>query len=154
MGFFPTLMQPLVQNMFRAARFALALDMSRILSFLGKDGLIALSSAEAEIVALSEAAKDCLYFQKFCDEIDPPAPRPMTLATDNTAARDLSYNPEHHERTKHIARRHFFIRDCVEEHALQVPFVCSHDNLADFFTKYLPPKRFFALRQTIMNLQS
>ena len=45
MGFFPTLMQPLVKNMFRAARFALALDMSRILSFLGKDGLIALYSS-------------------------------------------------------------------------------------------------------------
>ena len=113
---------------------------------------VALSSAEAEIVALSEAAKECLYFQKFCDELDPPAPRPMTLATDNTAARDLSYNPEHHERTKHIARRHFFIRDCVEDHSLQVPFVHSHDNLADFFTKYLPPKRFFALRKAIMNL--
>ena len=30
------------------------------------------------------------------------------LHVDNQAARDLAYNPEHHKRTKHIDRRHFF----------------------------------------------
>ena len=113
---------------------------------------VALSSAEAEIVALSEAAKDCVYFQAFCDEVDPPAHRPLTLACDNQAARDLAYNPEHHERTKHVARRHFFVREVVEDHAIRVPFVRSHDNLADFFTKHLTPKHFFALRKVIMNI--
>jgi hypothetical protein len=113
---------------------------------------VALSSAEAELVALSEAAKDCVYFQKFQDEVCPPATRPLTLNTDNTAARDLAYNPEHHERTKHIARRHFYVRELVEEHAVRVPFVRSHDNIADFFTKHLPPKKFFALRNIIMNV--
>ena len=117
-----------------------------------KQNSVALSSAHAEIVALSEAAKDCVYFQRLSDEICPPATRPMTLATDNTAARDLAYNPEHHERTKHIARRHYYIREVVEEHRIRVPFVRSHENLADFFTKHLPPKVFFGLRRTIMNL--
>ena len=78
----------------------------------------------------------------------------MTLATDNTAARDLAYNPEHHDRTKHIARRHFYVRETVENHDLRVPFVRSHENLADFFTKHLPGKTFFALRKVIMNIQS
>ena len=76
----------------------------------------------------------------------------MTLATDNTAARDLAYNPEHHERTKHIARRHYYVREVVEDHCITVPFVRSHDNLADFFTKHLAPKVFFALRNKIMNV--
>ena len=47
----------------------------------------------------------------------------MTLSTDNTGARDLAYNPEHHEKTKHIARRHFYVREVVEEGMLRVPFV-------------------------------
>ena len=68
------------------------------------------------------------------------------------AARDLAYNPEHHERTKHIARRHFFVREVVEEHAIRVPFVRTHENLADFFTKHLTAKPFFALRKVIMNI--
>ena len=54
------------------------------------------------------------------------------LSTDNKAARDLSYSPEHHNRSKHIARRH------VELHEIIAPLVNMHDNDADFFTKPLP----------------
>ena len=44
------------------------------------------------------------------------------------------------------------IRECVENHRLRVPFVNSHDNLADFFTKPLNAKNFFRLRDIIMNI--
>ena len=71
---------------------------------------------------------------------------------DNTAAIDLAYNPQHHKRTKHIARRHFFIRECVEGMKLTVPYVRSAENLADFFTKPLGARVFFALRDRIMNV--
>ena len=77
---------------------------------------------------------------------------PTILSTDNKAARDLSYNPEHHGRSKHIARRHFFIRDMVESQEIIVPIVNPQDNDADFFTKPLPPKRFKFLRRKVMNL--
>ena len=117
-----------------------------------KQPCIATSSAHAEIIALSEGAKECVHLQEFTDEVCPPTVRPMTLATDNKAARDLAYNPEYHDRTKHIARRHFYVREVVEDHAIRVPFVATHENLADFFTKYMPPKKFFALRKIIMNL--
>ena len=64
---------------------------------------------------------------------------------------DLSYNPEHHQRTKHIERRHFYIRECVENMQITVPYVNTLDNLADFFTKPLKPPQFFAMRDQIMN---
>ncbi len=35
---------------------------------------------------------------------------PLSLSVDNTGARDIAYNPEHHQKVKHIARRHFFVR--------------------------------------------
>ena len=78
----------------------------------------------------------------------------MRLAppVDNKAARDLAYNPEHHNETKHIARRHFFVRDMVESFELQVPFVGTADNIADFFTKPLDAKAFFRFRNIIMNV--
>eukprot|EP00965_Chrysotila_dentata_P027390 910116-Pleurochrysis_carterae.AAC.1 len=56
---------------------------------------------------------------------------------DNKYAIDLAYNPEHHQRSKRINRRHFFVRERVETHDITVPFVQSADNLADFFTKPL-----------------
>ena len=76
---------------------------------------------------------------------------PVGLSIDNKAAIDSSYNPENHSRTKHIERRHYFIRELVEAGTLVVPFVRSDDNLADFFTKPLKAARFFALRNKIMN---
>ena len=77
---------------------------------------------------------------------------PIDLRLDNKAAGDLAYNPEHHPKTKHIDRRHFYVRECVEDLKIRVPFVASHDNLADFFTKPLNAKNFFRLRDIIMNI--
>ena len=117
-----------------------------------KQACAALSSVEAEIMALSEGAKDMVYFRKLVRGIDDKASSaPNPLGTDNEGARDLSYNPEHHDRTKHIQRRHFWIRETVEDMELCVPLVSTHDNYADFLTKPLAPKLFFALRALIMN---
>ena len=55
---------------------------------------------------------------------------------------------------KHVERRHFFIRECVDGHQLSVPYVNTSDNLADFFTKPLEPKDFFRFRNIIMNWPS
>eukprot|EP00965_Chrysotila_dentata_P254755 6211984-Pleurochrysis_carterae.AAC.2 len=68
------------------------------------------------------------------------------------SAIDLAYNPEHHARTKHIDRRHFFVRERVETLKITVPFVQSAKNMADLFTKPLPPRQFFPLRDLIMNV--
>ena len=78
---------------------------------------------------------------------------PTDCSTDNKGAADLSHNPEHHRRSKHAQGRHFFIRDQVEELQLRVPLVRTDDDLADLYTKSVPPKRFRALRARIMNEQ-
>ena len=103
-------------------------------------------------MALSESAKEAVYLSDFLSELGFPARAPTQLATDNTGARDLSYNPEHHDRVKHVERRHFFIRELVEEKRVVVPFVSTHANMADFFTKPLSGKNFFRLRNAIMNV--
>ena len=117
-----------------------------------KQQCIALSSCEAELVALSEATKDMVYFRKLVRGLDSSSvDGPSDLATDSQSARDISYNPESHERTKHIERRYFFVRDMVEKMEIRVPLVGTKDNYADFFTKPLDPKRFAALRALLMN---
>ena len=78
---------------------------------------------------------------------------PIDLFVDNKAAIDLAYNPEHHQKTKHIQRRHFFVRELVEEKRINVPFVNSVDNLADFFTKPLDARVFYPMRDRIMNVK-
>jgi hypothetical protein len=117
-----------------------------------KQKSVALSSCEAEIVAASQATQDVVYMRRLLSELGVDVPEPTPLAVDNKAARDLAYNPEHHERTKHVERRHFYVREAVEDLLITVPFVATHDNLADFFTKHLAPKHFFAMRDIIMNV--
>ena len=112
---------------------------------------VALSSCEAEIIAASEATKEAIYLKRFATELESFDGESVELFEDNKGARDLAYNPEHHSRTKHIDRRHFFVREMVENGELVVPYVKSDDNLADFFTKPLSAKRFFSMRDKIMN---
>ena len=115
---------------------------------------VALSSCEAEIIAASDAAKEVTYLKQLLAELNVgmDGKQPVELRVDNQAARDLAYNPELHARTKHVNRRHFWVREKVEDLTLTVPFVKSHENLADFFTKCLPGKTFFAVRNQIMNI--
>ena len=95
-----------------------------------------------------------VYFRKLIRGVDSNAiAGPSELSTDNQAARDLSYNPENHQRTKHVERRHFFIRDMVEALELRVPLIPTKENPADFLTKPLDKGLFFAHRDTFMNVR-
>ena len=116
-----------------------------------KQKCIALSSCEAELVALSEATKDVVYLRKFVSGVGAAEPGPTPLSTDSKSAQSVSYNPEHHDRMKHVQRRHFFVRDMVENFEIEVPFVRTDDNIGDFFTKPLKPTKFYAMRRKIMN---
>ena len=55
-----------------------------------------------------------MYLRKLVKGLDAAEPGPTRLASDSKSARDISYNPEHHDRMKHVHRRHFFVRDMVE----------------------------------------
>ena len=113
-----------------------------------------MSSCEADIIALSEAAKEVVYLRKLVRGLGVRERGPTALSTNSKSARDVSYNPEHHDRMKHVQRRHFFVRDMVESFELEVPYVNTHDNLADFFTKPMKTaSRFRELRDAIMNVR-
>ena len=85
-------------------------------------------------MAGSEASKEAIYLGRFLQELDMhESGEPVDVRMDNQGAIDLSYNPESHQKTKHIERRHFFVREAVENNMIRVPFVRTADNLADFF---------------------
>ena len=119
-----------------------------------KQETIALSSCEAEIIALSEGAKDVVFIRKLVGGLENVAmDTPTELATDSKSAADIAYNPEHFGRVKHVERRWFFVRDMVEKMEIRVPLIGTADNLADFFTKPIEARtQFFAMRDKIMNV--
>ena len=54
----------------------------------------------------------------------------------------------------HVQRRHFFVRDMVESFEIEVPFVPTNKNPADFFTKPMKnAARFREFRNLVMNIR-
>jgi hypothetical protein len=111
-----------------------------------------MSSTEAEIMAGSLAALEAVFLRMLLEDLGHVIDEPIELWLDNKGAIDLAHDYRANERTKHIARRHFKIRELVEEAAIRVKFVASESNISDIFTKCLPPKKFEELRNKLLNM--
>ncbi len=74
---------------------------------------IALSSCEAEYVALTVAVKDILFLHQLFLELGVEIESPTLIFGDNVASIALAENPIKHERTKHIDIKHHFLRDNI-----------------------------------------
>ena len=110
-----------------------------------------MSPCEAEIMAASEAAKEAIHLRALYNELSQCEAKPTRLHLDCKAAIDTAYNPQHYSKLKYVERCHFFIRQVVEDHQIIVPYVESDKNLAGFFTKPLPARKFFQRRKAIIN---
>lgn len=102
-----------------------------------KQVTVALSSTEAEYMALAEAAKEGIYLKNLLNELI-GFNEVITIFNDNQGAQKLSANPVHHKRSKHIDVRHHFIRDTVGQGLISVKHVSTDEMLADVLTKGLP----------------
>ena len=99
-----------------------------------RQAMVAISTTEAEIVAANEAAKEIIWLKRLFQEIDRLDRAPI-LQVDNTAAMRLAQNPEFHRRTKHIANKHFFIREKIAEGEFGIDQISTEEQLADMMTK-------------------
>jgi hypothetical protein len=112
----------------------------------------ALSSTEAEIMAASKAAQDGMFLRALLADLGRP-PEATELLIDNRGVVDISHDPGAvHARSKHIHRRHFYVRELVQSGEFKTTFVPGDDNLADIFTKPLETRKFLNLRARLMNL--
>ena len=75
-----------------------------------RQATVSTSTTEAEIVAANEAVKELIWLKRLFKEVINLNQTP-SIQIDNTAAIRLAQNPEFHKRTKHIAIKHFFIRE-------------------------------------------
>jgi hypothetical protein len=102
-----------------------------------KQTTIALSTAEAEYVAATHAAKQILWQRSLLEEASMEQAEQAILWSDNQAAIAIAKNPEHHARTKHIDINLHFLRDYVESGTISIQHVSSKNNIADILTKAL-----------------
>jgi hypothetical protein len=98
---------------------------------------VALSTIEAEYIAITEAAKELLWMKKFLQELGLQQ-ESYLLYCDSQSAIYLSKNSTFHSRSKHIDVRYHWIRDVLDEKLLQIEKIYTDDNGSDMMTKTLP----------------
>ena len=117
-----------------------------------KQHTVALSTAEAEYMALSAGIQEQLSIDQLTCELmgQHAIQRPSNVYTDNQSAIAISKDDVKHQRTKHIDIRHHFIRDHIK-HGINIIWTPTAQQTADILTKPLGRTRHQALRKALMN---
>ncbi|GKF90090.1 hypothetical protein Tco_0264053 [Tanacetum coccineum] len=92
--------------------------------------VVALSTIEAEYMALTKAVKEAIWLRGLLEELGVKL-NTVAVNCDNQGAIHLSRNHVFHERTKHINVRYHFIRDVLEAKTVKVLKVGTKHNVAD-----------------------
>jgi hypothetical protein len=106
--------------------------------FSRKQKSVALSSAEAEYMAASQASCEAIWLRKMLVGLFGQEMAPTLIHCDNQSCIKLSENPVFHDRSKHIEIRYHFIRDWVQRGAVQLQYISTDEQVADILTKALP----------------
>ncbi|KAG3097372.1 Retrovirus-related Pol polyprotein from transposon TNT 1-94 [Phytophthora idaei] len=115
-----------------------------------KQRTVALSSTEAEYMALSEATQEAVWLKVFlCELGEMASDEAIKIYEDNQGSIALAKNPEFHKRTKHIDIRYHFVREKVEDSQVVLQYVSTIDMLADIMTKAITAVQFEVLRNKL-----
>ncbi|CAI7823218.1 unnamed protein product [Closterium sp. NIES-53] len=107
-----------------------------------KQELIALSSVEAEYIALFSATKEGLYLRELVEEAKLAQLPSFSLFCDNQSAIRIANKNGFTNRTKHIALRYFFVKDEIEKGRLELSYCPTCEMAADYLTKKLGKQKF------------
>ena len=115
-----------------------------------KQAVVALSTSEAEYVALSSAIQEVVWLRKLLiSDIQVTSRDPTLLMEDNQGAISIAKNPVAHSRTKHIDIRYHYIREAIQEAIVNISYCPTEQMVADLLTKPLPKERFKELRDAM-----
>jgi hypothetical protein len=105
-----------------------------------KQPTVALSSCEAEYVALANTAQECVYLTQLLNGMTVNGCQKIKISVDNQGAISLSKNPVNRQRSKHIDIKYHFVRDLYTKGVLDITYCPTEDMVADVLTK--PPTKF------------
>ena len=106
-----------------------------------KQPTVALSSTEAEYIALTQAVKEVLWLRTLFVEMGAPkhAREISQISSDNQGAITLAKNPGFHARSKHIDIQYHFIRQHTntDTGSITLDYCPTEEMTADILTKGL-----------------
>jgi len=100
--------------------------------------IIALSTTEAEYVAITHAVKEALWLRSLLSQLFDIVLDSMTLFSDNQSTIELMKDHQYHAQMKHINIHFHFIHYIVKGGSIRLVYCLTDDMTADTLTKALP----------------
>ena len=104
---------------------------------LKRQTVVALSSTEAEYVALCSVAQETVWLRHLLASIRFKHKDATVVDEDNQGTIALTKNPKNHSRTKHIDIKYHFVREAVEKKDVRLVYCPTGKMVADILTKML-----------------
>jgi len=106
--------------------------------FCRRQDSVALSTAEAELYAITEGAKDLKMAINLLKELGIQVKSSPMIYCDNKAAIAISNSKGNKRKVRHIDLRHFFIKEELENKVFDIAYIDTIRNKSDGLTKVLP----------------
>ena len=117
-----------------------------------KQKIVAKSSTEAELVALSDASSMTAFQLNFLESLGYNF-QPAIIYQDNKSTISLAENGRSNsERTKHIKLRYFFIKQYLDSGEFEIVHCPTDLMIADILTKPLQGSKFLQLRDLLLGV--
>jgi hypothetical protein len=116
-----------------------------------KQHTVALSTAEAEYMAITEVVQEVKWLKQLLQEMNYNVQLPINIYVDNISAICIGENDVQHERTKHIDIKYHYIRENIYNNEIKLVYMPSDQQLADVFTKAVTPVLHTKFRDQIMS---
>jgi hypothetical protein len=115
---------------------------------------VALSTCEAEYIAMSTALREVIPLMRLLDtivdvwNINTPQPH-VIVHEDNQSARQLAMNEAYKLRTCHLAVKYHHFCDYVGSGRIRIDYIRTNEQTADILTKALPKDSFAYLQKKL-----
>ena len=102
---------------------------------------VALSTTEAEYMAITETVKEAIWLQGLLDDLG-VGKKQVTVFCESQSTIHLAKNQVYHARTKHIDVRYHFVQEIIEEGGVLVQKIKTDDNPVDMLTEVVTTIKF------------
>jgi len=102
---------------------------------------VALSTTEAEYMAITEAVKEAIWLHGLLKDLG-VGQKQLELYSESQSVIHLAKNQVFHARTKHIDVRYHFVREILEEEEIILQKIHTTENPADMLTKVVTKTKF------------
>ena len=119
-----------------------------------KQPTVALSSCEAEYMALTNATQEAMFLLYLTRDFGQKSRLPIMIMGDNQGSLDMVRNDISNDRSKHIDIKHHYIRDKHREGLIDTKHVSTNNNIADLFTKPATKLKLVAFTEKLFGYSS